>query len=292
LAGDAGREAEVVLDPGRRAGPAAERALVEHQHREALGSGVDRGREAGGAGADHGDVVDRPLVEVGGDAEADAGLGVGRPLQHRAVRADHQRQLLRQDAEALDDRAAALVGRCVEHGVGVAVAGEKALQAHELGVARAADQHRAGAALLDQPDAAQDEGAHDHLADFRRADHERAQMGGIEREGGATLRAGAARGQGGAAGELAELAGDVAGAVGGDRDLPVEPVAADHLDGAREHEPGRRLALADLEHDHAGGEGARRPAREASRGLDLRRVEHGKHLVTAGLDQAHLWLSC
>ncbi len=57
LAGDAGREAQIVLDPGRRAGLAADRALVEHEHREALGGGVDRGREPGRAGPDHGDVV-------------------------------------------------------------------------------------------------------------------------------------------------------------------------------------------------------------------------------------------
>jgi hypothetical protein len=117
-------------------------------------------------------------------------------------------------------------------------------------------------------------------------------MGGIEGQSGATVRAGAARGQGGAAGELADLAGDVADAVGGDRDLPVEPVAADDLDAAREHQPGRRLALADLEHDRAGGEGARGAAGEALGGRDLRRVEHGEHLVTAGLDQAHRWISC
>ena len=56
LAGDAGREAQVVLDPGAGAGLPAEAAGVEHHHRQALGGGVDRRRQAGRAGADDGHV--------------------------------------------------------------------------------------------------------------------------------------------------------------------------------------------------------------------------------------------
>jgi hypothetical protein len=287
LAGDAGGEAQIVLDPGRRAGLSAEGALVEHEHREALGGGVDRGGEAGRARPDHGHVVHRLRIEVGGDAKAHTGLGVGRPLQHRPVRADHQRQVLRLDTEALHDGAAALVGRSIQYGVGIAVAGEKTLQPHEVRRARSADQHRAGTTLLNEPDAAQDEGAHEHLADLRRADHERAEMGGIEGQSGATLWAGPARGQRGAAGKLAELAGDVTGAVGGDSDLLVEPVPAHHLDGAREHQPGRRLALADGEDDLTRCEGPLLAAGKALCRLDLRQVEHRKHLVTTGLDETH-----
>ena len=142
-----------------------------------------------------------------------AGLGVGRPLQHRAVRADHQRQLLWLHAQALDDGATFLVRRGVQDGVGVAVAAEKALKPHKVRRARSADQDRAYATLLDEADAAQDEGAHDRLADLCRADHQRTEMGGIERQSGAALRAGAARGERGATGQLAELAADLAGAV-------------------------------------------------------------------------------
>jgi hypothetical protein len=56
-AGDAGGEAQIILDPRRRSGLAADGALVQHQHRQALGRGVDRGGEAGGAGADHRHVI-------------------------------------------------------------------------------------------------------------------------------------------------------------------------------------------------------------------------------------------
>ena len=56
-AGDAGREAEVVLDLRAGAGLPAVGDRLDHQHVEALGGGVDRGGEPGGSGADHHQVV-------------------------------------------------------------------------------------------------------------------------------------------------------------------------------------------------------------------------------------------
>jgi hypothetical protein len=119
---DTGGKTEIVLDPSRRPGLSAERPLVEHEHREALGRGVDRGGETGRPGPDHGDVVHALRIEVGGDAEADRGLCFRRPPQHRPVRTDHQRQVLRLDAKALHDGATFLISRSVQHGVGIAVA--------------------------------------------------------------------------------------------------------------------------------------------------------------------------
>src|SRR6476620_4697474 len=57
-----------------------------------------------------------------------------------------------------------------------AVAAEKALDAREIGRARRADKCGTGAALVDQPHAAKDEGAHHDLADFGGADHQGADM--------------------------------------------------------------------------------------------------------------------
>ena len=51
-AADAGREAEVVLDPARRAGLAAERGALDDERVEPLGGAVDGGAEAGRAAAD------------------------------------------------------------------------------------------------------------------------------------------------------------------------------------------------------------------------------------------------
>ena len=199
LAGNAGGKAEIILDARGSAGLAAESALVEHDHRKPLRGGIDGGRQPGRPGADHGDVVDECRIELGRDAEADAGLGVARPLEHRAVGADHQRQFAGAHAEALDQAVRFLVGIGIQHGVGIAVAREKALQTDEVGRTAPVDQQRAGAAVLDQRHPAQDEGAHQQFADFGRADHQRADMRGIERNGGAAIRAGMPGGDGAAA---------------------------------------------------------------------------------------------
>ena len=52
-AADPGREAEVVLDPARGAGLAAQRRALDDERVEALRGAVDRGAEAGRAAADH-----------------------------------------------------------------------------------------------------------------------------------------------------------------------------------------------------------------------------------------------
>src|SRR5512135_1616817 len=73
----------------------------------------------------------------------------------------------------------------------------------------------------------------------------------------------------------------------GDRRLTIETITTYYVNRALEHEPGRRVALARLENDFTGGEIARRAARKALGRLDLRSIEHGKHLVMARLDEAH-----
>ena len=87
-------------------------------------------------------------------------------------------------------RARFLVGGGVEHRVRIGVARQKTLQPHQVGRAGPADQQRADAAILDQRDAAQDEGAHDDLAELGRTDHQRADVRGVERQRGAAFGAG------------------------------------------------------------------------------------------------------
>ena len=146
-------------------------------------------------------------------------------------------------AETLDRRARLLVGGRVEHRVRIGVARQKTLQPHQIGRAGAADQQRADAALLDQRDAAQDEGAHDDLAEFGRADHQRADMRGVERQRRAAFGTGLRRRQRAAAGELADLAGKLALGEQDHRSLPVQAVAAHDLEPAVEHQPGRALRM-------------------------------------------------
>jgi hypothetical protein len=107
---DAGGEAQIVLDPRRGPGLAAERPGVEHQHRQALGGGVDRGGQAGRPGADHGH-VDRPVgVELADHADAAGQLGVGRMAQQLAAGTQHDRQLGLVDREPLDQHPGAVDG--------------------------------------------------------------------------------------------------------------------------------------------------------------------------------------
>src|SRR6185295_13460427 len=99
------------------------------------------------------------------EAETNTGLRIGRPLQQRAVGAEHNRKFFGQDAETIHDRPALfIVG--AKNGVWIAVAAEEILQAIEISVSRPAYQHRAGVAVLDQPDPPQDVGAHHDLANL------------------------------------------------------------------------------------------------------------------------------
>ena len=126
-------------------------------------------------------------VELGRETETDAGLGFGWPLQDLPGWTDEQRQLFRQHAEPVHQGATFRVIGSVEHGGRIAVAGQETLQPHKIRRIRLADEDRADAALLQQPNAAQDEGAHHDLADFGGADHQGADMGAIERQRGAAL---------------------------------------------------------------------------------------------------------
>ena len=80
-----GREAEVVLDPPRRARLPAERRAVDDERVEPLGGAVDGGAEAGGAGPDHEQVDLLARRELAADAER------ARDLARSTVRAAPRR---------------------------------------------------------------------------------------------------------------------------------------------------------------------------------------------------------
>ena len=91
-AADPRREAEVVLDPPRRAGLPAERRAVDDERVEALGRAVDRGAEAAGPGADDEQVDLLPRLELAADPERARDLAGRRRAQLRAARQAHERQ--------------------------------------------------------------------------------------------------------------------------------------------------------------------------------------------------------
>ena len=284
LARDAGREAEVVLDARARAGLAAERAAVHHQHRQPLRRRVHRGRQARRAGADDGHVVELGALAHVDDAHAAGDLLVGRVDQHVAAGADDQH--LHALAHVLvGERLGVVVLVGLELLVRIAVAAQEAAQPHHRRGLGPPDQRRAAGAGLDQADAAQDEGAGEALAQvglgdqqraqLRRADLDRLDLGFRDRVD-----------ERGPAAELADLAQETARAVPVDRRHVAEAVALGDGD----------LAAEDQGHAHAGIAGTHDPlalgiAPEPAEARDARDVgdaERGKHLGTARVGDAGL----
>ena len=109
----------------------------------------------------------------------------------------------------------------------------------------------------------------------------------IEWQRGAAVGTGPALSERRPSAELAQLAGELPRMMRGDGRFLVEPIAAHHVDRALQHEPGGGLPFAYVEHDLVRCEGARRTAGKAPRGLDLARIEHGEHLLTASFNDAH-----
>jgi hypothetical protein len=144
-------------------------------HLEPFGSGIDRGGQPGGAGADDDHVVDPVGIERLDQPEAAGERGIGRPPQQVAARAQHDRQLVLVDVEAFEQRPRGTVLVGVEADVGMAVAAQEILQPVQRGIAAVADQHRPAALAFEQADAAQDQRAHDPLAEVGLGDQQRAQ---------------------------------------------------------------------------------------------------------------------
>ena len=88
--------------------------------------------------------------------------------------------------------------------VGIAVAGEKALQPDHVGRVRRPDQDHAATPPCNQSDPAKDQRAHDALAEIGFGDQQRAQPVGRDQQG-LDVALGRAVHQRGAAGELADL---------------------------------------------------------------------------------------
>ena len=92
-AADAGREAEVVLDPARGAGLAAQRRALDDQRVEALGGSVDRGGQARRAGADDEQVDLLTWRELAAHSERAQQLAPRRMLELDATGEPNERRL-------------------------------------------------------------------------------------------------------------------------------------------------------------------------------------------------------
>jgi hypothetical protein len=87
--------------------------------------------------------------------------------------------------------------------------------------------------------------AHNHFADFRGADHQRTQMGGVKRNRDAAPNPGSPASNRRTPRQLAQFAGDLTSSVSSNRCLMIEAITADHIDFALDHEPSRREAPGD-----------------------------------------------
>ncbi len=220
-------------------------------------------------------------VERSDEAEAASELHLAGIPQQLPAGAEHDRQLLSVDVEAFEQHARVGVGVRVELMVRMSAPAEEVLEPQHVAVIGAADDDRPGPGL-DQTDAAEDQRAHDLLAEFRLRHQQRAEL--LRRNDERLDRSlGVGVDQGRAAGELGHLAHERAGAVGDDRVATIELVAPSDGDLAREDDGQPVTDLADL---HEGLARAIRPELpEPAQPVDLRRLEGREHLLPAGFDQ-------
>ena len=104
------------------------------------------------------------------------------------------------------------------------VAAQEGLQPDDVGDVRRADQHRAAGAGLDQADAAQDQRAHDALAELGLGDQQPAQVLGLDHQR-LDVALGVAVDQGRASRQRADLGQELAGPLIDDRRDVAEAVA-------------------------------------------------------------------
>ena len=169
----------------------------------------------------------------------------------------------------------------IEAQMRMAVVAEKALQPQHVAVVGAADDHRPARAGLQQADAAQDERAHDALAELRLGDEKRAQLIGrndqrLDRP--TRDRVDERR----PTGKLCQLAEERTRTMGDDGCGAARRVMARDLDFAGEDDAQPAADVAHLREPLARRKCAQ--GAEAPDARDLRRVQGGKHLVAARVD--------
>src|SRR5439155_26305215 len=120
-AADAGRKAEIVLDPPRCARLAAEGAAGEDQHREPLRRRIDGGGKPRRPRANDRDVVDLRGIEGSNEAEATRELHLARIAEELPAGAEDDRQVLAVEVKTFEQRLRVGVGVRVELVVRVSV---------------------------------------------------------------------------------------------------------------------------------------------------------------------------
>ena len=277
-ASDAGRKAEIIFDAGGGAGLAAEAAAVEHDSGQPFGRGIHRGGKPGGPGADHGNVIDAVWINRADQPDAACQFVLGWITQQLPAGAEHDRQLPGIDMETLDQGLGFGVDVGVEQLLRLTVTAQKDLQPQHVAIVGAADDDRAAGAGLQQPDAADDQGPHDALAELGFGNQQGAQPVRRDDQGLHRLLRGDVC-QRRPSGQLRELTYEFAGTVADNADALAGFIDMGHVDPAGQNDHQARADLADGEERCALGEGA--ALAEAAHALDLQCIEHRQHLLAA-----------
>ena len=148
-----------------------------------------------------------------------------------------------------------MIGDRIEQMVRIAVAGEKSLQVDDAGRILRPDQYRAADAALDQADPAQDQRAHDALAEISLRDQQRPQLVRRDQER-LDIALGMAVDQRDASGQLPDLGEELTRPLLDHGCDMAEPVALGDDDVARQDHEHARPGLAGLEQRLAVSEGA------------------------------------
>ncbi len=208
-------------------------------------------------------------------------LGLGRVAQKLAVRAHDHGKLARVDVELLDEGPCLGIGFGIEALVGMAVAAQEVLQPQHVAAARVADNDRAAATGLDQPNAAQNEGAHDALAKLGFRDQERTQPVG-RNDKRVHLVFGNGVDQSRAPGKLRQLAHERAGPMRDDQATRLRRAALEDVDMTGDGDGHPLGDLPDVRQRLARGIDTARA--EPAHALDLGRLEREEHLRASRLD--------
>jgi hypothetical protein len=172
---NAGGKSQIVLDFGARSRLAAGRARFEHKDIEPFGRCVYRGSQPRGACAHDDEVPDPVVVDLLIHSQTRGHLFIAGILEHRRAPAQHHGHVVGADVKTIQQILHARVRVHVEVDVGKGVSRQELLQTQRpRGMARA-QQDDVARLRGDQPDAPEDESAHEEFAEFGVGLNDRAQ---------------------------------------------------------------------------------------------------------------------
>ncbi len=251
--------------------------MFEHQHVEAFGRGIDRGRETRRSGANDDDVSRCRRVELTVQTQSRGeGFDGGIP-QHHAGSANHYRHVLDSDLEPIQERLHVGLALHLLVREGLSVSTQELSDTQGVRRVSRADEDQAAAPVGDERHSPQNERAHQDLAQLEVPLHERTQMLAIH-DDDRPVADGARANQIAACRQHVDLARELARTVHGHPFFTAVERAHD-LDGALDDHEEAGVLLAELEEHLARANAASRS--DAGDPADLSGRQLGEHLIAA-----------